>query len=174
MRQLAADELACPPSAIKVHQRDRHLFTATGCGTTIDVACYDPHESTGAAKGAFDGATSGHRVHCERILDAPRTVANASATTFDMQAAARGLHGAATAASGCPGASDGSLQGGFVRVRFAPNGLVKGVELTPAADERVERCITAEFTKVRVPPFGGSADVTVKKMLFPTAAETSL
>jgi hypothetical protein len=173
VRNVAAQQLACPEDAIKISRDEGRLYRATGCGLSVRIACHDPHESTGAAWGWADPLTAGKRAECEPIIDRPVVTTSAttqpptqpkasSATGFDRERAAQLLALAAERAKSCGGA-DGARGNGAARVTFASDGAVLGVELAPPFEStETGSCVRSEFSRVSVPAFGGSA-VTVRK-----------
>jgi len=193
VRSIAASELGCPESSIKVKHVEGRIFRATGCGDSIEVACTDPYESTGAAKGVFDGATSGNRVHCERLgsraTTTAATTARAPATTppvatapppagrpgeLDRALAARLFDAAAGRARSC-GRRGGPTGEGRARVFVGTDGLVSRVELAPPfADTEVGRCVTTELSRVSLPPFTGEPVVLAKTFEVPAPTGTDL
>lgn len=111
-----------------------HIYSASGCGSAIEVACYDPYESTGAHKGWADGATAGNRVRCESLVqrrpppvlssgNATATPSSSAATKagFDRPLAAKLLAASAERARTC--SAPGGMSGpGRARITFAPSG----------------------------------------------------
>src|SRR5688500_15623904 len=72
-RELAARDRGCPEDAVRItkDKENKRLYSATGCGNTVRVACHDPYESTGASKGWGDHVTARNRAVCESIIDRP-------------------------------------------------------------------------------------------------------
>lgn len=170
-RDLAAQQLGCPSSSVRLQRVDRYIFSATGCGASVDVACYDPHENTGAAKGWSDPATAGNRVRCEALLPRP-TVTSApvaapasaapSAGAFDRGLAAKLLGASAERARSC-GRPGGPAGQGRARVTFSTDGSISTIELdAPFRDTEVGRCVVREMSRVSLTPFEGQP-VTVGK-----------
>ncbi len=174
VRELAARELACPSSAVRVTHTDGRFYRATGCGSSVEVACYDPYESTGAAKGWADGASAGKRVHCETLQNraaltsaratppAPAAAAPASPAAFDRALAAKLLAAAAERSRSCgvAGVASGAVH---ARITFSPDGSVAAVEVdAPFTDTEVARCVSRELSRVSLPSFTG-APITVGK-----------
>lgn len=186
VRELAAQELACPSSAVRVTHTDGRFYRATGCGSSIEVACYDPYESTGAAKGWADGARAGNRVRCESLLSrAPLTSARAAAPAparsapatlaqaapgFDRSLAAKLLAAAADRSRSC-GVAGGPNGQGHARVTFSPDGSVTAVEIDPPfADTEAGRCVSRELSRVSLTSFPGEAVTVGKHFEVPAAA----
>ncbi len=168
VRGIAAQELQCPSSSIRVSRVDAHIYRATGCGSSVEVACYDPYESTGAAKGWADGATAGNRSRCESLLSRS-TVTSAPApraTTsigFDRQLAAKLLDASTARARSSCSQRGGPTGEGHARITFAPDGSISTVALdAPFADTDVGRCLAEEISHVSLPAFDGGP-VTVGK-----------
>lgn len=76
-RDVAGQQLGCPSDSVRLQRVDEHTYRATGCGGSVEVACYDPYASTGAQPAATDYATAGNRVRCETLLQRP-TLTNAT------------------------------------------------------------------------------------------------
>jgi hypothetical protein len=174
VRDTAAQELACPRSAIKLQRVDGRIYRATGCGGSVEVACYDPQQSTGAQKGWVDPLTAGNRSRCETLGTRP-TVTSASSASgvatrvaatsggFDRELAAK-LLAASTerARTSCmrPGGPTGA---GHARITFAPDGSIASVDVeAPFAGTEVGACVAEEIRRVSLPRFEGSA-VTLGK-----------
>lgn len=178
-RSLAAQKLGCPEDSIKMSREDHRIYSATGCGLTVRIACHDPYDSTGAAKGWADPLTAGNRAECEDIIDRPpvaktgtagtttttsaQAAQNAQATgEFDRDLAAKVLTAAADRARTCR-APNGPTGEGQARVTFASDGTVSSIELDERyANNEAGRCVQRELTRVSVTRFDGGP-VTVKK-----------
>ena len=174
VRDLAAQELACPTQSVRVAHVQGHFYRATGCGASVEVACYDPYESTGAAKGWADGLRAGNRVHCETLLDrsvaltsaVPRgagTTAVVAPKPFDREAARRLIAAGAERVRSCarPGGPSGY---GEARLTFSSDGTSHGVVIEPPfAGTEVGRCVADELARVTVPPFQGEAVTLLKR-----------
>lgn len=171
VRDLAAQELACPRDAIDLaHDEGHHVYRASGCGASVRIACYDPNDSTGAQWGWADPLTAGNRVRCERIIDRPQaTTTNATvpapapkAGEFDKALAAKLLGAAADRARTCsvPGGVSGP---GRAHITFAGDGTVTAVDLdAPFRDTEVGRCVVREMQRSSTTAFTGGP-VTVAK-----------
>jgi hypothetical protein len=182
VRDHAAQELGCPSSSVHVQHVSGHVYSASGCGASIDVACYDPYESTGAHKGWADGATAGNRVRCESLLQRPQATTSAkvaqpqaqqvgapgAAREFDRALAARLLAASAERARTCalPGGPAGN---GRARITFAPDGAISSLEIEPPfADTEVGRCVAREMSRVSLPAFDGGPVSLGKHFDIPT------
>lgn len=165
-RQLAANDLGCPEDAVRItkDKEDKRLYSATGCGNTVRIACHDPYDSTGASKGWGDHVTSGKRSVCETIIDRPAAkTTTTSARVFDRELAAKLVSAAAERARTCGAPSGGPRGEGHLRMTFANEGTVQNVELeAPFADSEAGRCVEREMMRVVLPRFDGEA-VTVRK-----------
>jgi len=165
VRNLAERELACPGDAIEISKDEPRVYSASGCGMTVRIACHDPHESTGAQWGWSDPLTAGNRAECEKILDRPQqpvTVTSAPLFAFDRDLAAKLLSSATERAKSC-GAPNGPRGKGTARVTFATNGSVSAVEIeAPFENSEEGRCVKRELERVSMPGFSGTP-VTVKK-----------
>jgi hypothetical protein len=181
-REVAAQQLACPSDAVHVRRVDDHIFVATGCGSSVEVACYDPYASTGAAKGLADGATAGNRVRCETLLERkptltsapPRAPAPAAAEAggFDKALAAKLLAASADRARTC-GQRGGPDGAGHARVTFAADGAVSNVDVEPPfRDTEVGRCVARELARTSLPAFSGGP-TTVRKAFEIPAGEVA-
>jgi hypothetical protein len=164
VRQVAARELACPEDAVDIDKEDRRIYRVTGCGSTVRVACHDPHESTGASWGWTDPLTAGKRAQCETLIDRPVSkTQTTSARVFDRELAAKLVGGAAERARTCASPSGGPRGEGHARITFANEGTVQRVELeAPFADSEAGRCVERELTRVSLPRYEGEP-VTVRK-----------
>jgi hypothetical protein len=166
VRQLAARELACPEDALDIDKEDRRIYRVTGCGSTVRVACHDPHESTGASWGWTDPLTAGKRAECETIIDRPASkteTTSARPAAFDRELAAKLVGGAAELARTCGAPSGGPRGEGHARITFASEGTVERVELeAPFTQSEAGRCVEREMMRVSLPRFDGGP-VTVRK-----------
>lgn len=165
MRDVGARELGCPSSAVQLTRVEGRIYRATGCGSSVEVACYDPHESTGAAKGWADGATAGDRIHCEALLarpSSPRARAPKNAP-FDRTLAATLLAASADRARACAERGGPTVPGRAV-ITIVPNGSVASVEMEPPyRDTEAGQCVAAELSRVSLPAFAGEAVVVGKR-----------
>jgi hypothetical protein len=168
VREVASQQLGCPSSSVHVTHVSGHIYSASGCGSSVDVACYDPYDSTGAHKGWADGATAGNRARCESLLQRPTAVptqaharaegtgtANPAPREFDRALAAKLLTASAERARSCavPG---GPIGQGRARITFAPDGSMASIEIEPPfADTEVGRCVSREMSRVSLPAFEG-------------------
>jgi hypothetical protein len=170
-RGIAARELACPEDAITIAHDEGRLYRATGCGGTVRVACYDPHDSTGASWGWADPLTAGNRVYCETIVDRSTTTsalvsspspAKSEPAMFDRDLAAKVLAAASLRAKTCGGPNDPQGEG-WARVTFAANGAVTTTEVEPPfSGTEAGRCVVRELERVSVTAFAGHP-VSVRK-----------
>ena len=165
-RQLAANDLGCPEDAVRItkDKEDKRLYSATGCGNTVRIACHDPYDSTGASKGWGDHLTAGNRAQCETIIDRPvAKTTTTSARVFDRELAAKLVSAAAERARTCGAPSGGPRGEGRLRMTFANDGTVQSVEIeAPFADTEAGRCVEREMTRVSLPRFDGEP-VAVRK-----------
>lgn len=186
VRDIASNNLGCPSSAIRVSHVSGHIYRATGCGSSVEVACYDPYESTGAHKGWADGATAGGRSRCETLLNRPAlTSAPAPSATpagtapadeapagdggFDRALAARLLSAGADRARACARPS-GPSGPGRVRLTFSPDGSITSADVeAPFKDTEVGRCVAHELARVSLPAFAGSPVTVTKRFDIPAA-----
>jgi len=187
VRGIAAQELGCPSSSIRVSRVDTHIYRATGCGSSVEVACYDPYESTGASKGWADPLTAGDRSRCESLLRRP-TVTSASlpaatrtpgstapqalpARSFDRELAAKLLGASATRARSCA-KRNGPTGTGHARITFAPDGSITAVVIdAPFADTDVGRCVAEDMAHVSLPAFDGGPITVGKHFEIPGGAK---
>jgi hypothetical protein len=171
VQQTAGQTLACPNDSIRVKRIDHHTYVATGCGSSVEVLCYDPYESTGAARAVFDGTTAGNRVHCETLL-APQPSLTAaiaapsttpSAASFDKPLAAKLLSASADRVARSCGARGGPIGEGHARVTFSADGSVTNVDPEPPfRDTDVGACVSRELARTSLPAFDGGP-ITVRK-----------
>ena len=165
-RELAARDLGCPEDSVRItkDKDDKRLYSATGCGNTVRVACHDPYDSTGASKGWGDHVTARNRVDCETIIDRPAAkTTTTNARVFDRDLAAKLVTAAADRAKTCGAPSGGPRGEGHLRMTFANEGTVQSVEIdAPFADTEAGRCVEREMTRVVLPRFDGEP-VAVKK-----------
>ncbi|MDB4939360.1 MAG: hypothetical protein JWP87_6332 [Labilithrix sp.] len=176
VRDTAAQELACPRSSIRLEHVDRRIYRATGCGGSVEVACYDPQESTGAQKGWADPLTAGKRSRCETLGTRPTltsSVATRVAATrggFDRELAAKLLAASADRARTTCARRGGPTGPGHARITFAPDGSMASVDVeAPFAGTEVGACVAEELSRVSLPPFEGSAVTLGKHFEIPDA-----